>query len=390
MAAAILRHDPRRKRSGISDACRYDARAVNGRGDEEHGGLKKGPSPGQQTLVRKQPKAGASTAAEPGKNTLVLPSPATATNSSPGGAKDAVSVASPAADKDPTGGSEHAASTSAPSSKKAAADGSKDVAAGAPKEPSVASKDAVETASPAQEKDSTNRRSRPIRRPRRRNRRRPQIRPPQQGSLRRPRPNRRRPTRRNRGPIPRRRLKPSPQRAAPAPKASRNTQPADVDAAVARIRASGRLKGDPTLLDRVSEKAKTGDEGALGKIEALDRSIAEGEDVEILLELQNKGVRNPDHKVGGKSREVKTGSKTDGDRTVSRKIDDANNQIKNSALKDADGKPQTGDVDVQLRGDSAKLPLEEVDRQVRRQFNAGRSRSLDRVRVFQDGELVGE
>lgn len=50
---------------------------MDGRGEQEDGGLKKGPTPGQQTLTQPA-RSGASGATEPGKNTLVPPTAAPA------------------------------------------------------------------------------------------------------------------------------------------------------------------------------------------------------------------------------------------------------------------------------------------------------------------------
>jgi len=170
----------------------------------------------------------------------------------------------------------------------------------------------------------------------------------------------------------------------------RALQPADVDAAMAEIRASGRVTGDIALLEQKANEARRGDQGALGEIEAVLRWIREGSDVEVLPERQNAEVRNPDYRVNGRIREVKTETEAQGTRTIRRKIEDANNQIRRSGLTDASGNPETGGVEIQLNGEMAETPLDVIESEVRRQFTSDRSRSLDTVRVYRDGELAGE
>lgn len=167
---------------------------------------------------------------------------------------------------------------------------------------------------------------------------------------------------------------------------------ADVDTVAARIRATGRLVGDMDLWENTLRKAKAniGDHGAIGEIEAVARWIDEGRLVEVLPERQNAGVTNPDYRVDGRLREVKTRSRALGKRWIKDEIADANTQFADSGLIDAGtGLPETGTAELQLRGEVEDASLEGVERQVRGAMT-GRNRSVERVRVLHNNHLLGE
>jgi hypothetical protein len=167
---------------------------------------------------------------------------------------------------------------------------------------------------------------------------------------------------------------------------------AEVDTVAARIRATGRLIGDMDLWENTLRKAKAnvGDHGALGEIEAVARWIDEGRLVEVLPERQNAGVTNPDYRVDGHLREVKTRSRALGKRWIKDEIADANTQFAGSGLVDpATGLPETGTAELQLRGEVEDATLESVERQIRGAMT-GRNRSVERVRVLHNNHLLGE
>jgi hypothetical protein len=174
--------------------------------------------------------------------------------------------------------------------------------------------------------------------------------------------------------------------------------PADVDASVAQIKASPQLSGDMATLEKVVRDAKSGQGGALGELEAVKRWISLGKRVEVLPETQNEELptgeprTNPDYRVDGVVTEIKTRTKKfpdpgkGGKRSrdwIKREISEANKQIRNSKLT------EQGQIELQLRGD-ADMPLTEIEQNVRGNFNSEYGKSLQRVAVYREGQLVGE
>jgi hypothetical protein len=160
-------------------------------------------------------------------------------------------------------------------------------------------------------------------------------------------------------------------------------QASDVDTMERILDADPRFTADADALAEVMKRARQGDAGALGELEAVQRWLAEGRSVQMLPEVQN-GPRNPDFRVDGQLTDVKTSTTDIGNRGISRDIEDVNDQIKRSAFD------ERGAADLQLHGDAARAPLADIEQQVRRQFNPNRSRSLERVSIHRDGVLIGE
>jgi hypothetical protein len=159
---------------------------------------------------------------------------------------------------------------------------------------------------------------------------------------------------------------------------------ADIDVVFTAMKATGRLSGDMDVLDGVMRRARSGDPGALGEMEAVQRWLAEGKTVEVNPEHQNAGVTNPDYRVNGKTTEIKSRADAPSKRWLKDRIHEAGEQLEGSITK------ETGDVELQLRGEDARMPFSDVERQVKGGFNASRGLHVDRVAVYQDGVLVGE
>jgi hypothetical protein len=161
--------------------------------------------------------------------------------------------------------------------------------------------------------------------------------------------------------------------------------PEKADTAVAEMKATGRLTGDMDVLDQTVSKAKAGQDGSLGELEAIQRWLDEGATVEVLPEVQNSGLKNPDYRVNGKIREVKSRSTPLADSDwIKKKIQEANSQVKKS------GTGEKGEVELQLRGDDfGDLTVADIENQLR-DFNPGTNRSLDRVAIYRDGQLFAE
>lgn len=146
--------------------------------------------------------------------------------------------------------------------------------------------------------------------------------------------------------------------------------------------SSPRLPGDAGL----------GQSGALGELEAVNRWLSEGREVVVNKEEQNEKApngnprKNPDYLVDGVLTEVKSRSEELDDRWVKREITKANKQMKDSGSEGAKGA-----VELQLRGeDAGRATMEQVERQVKGNFNSNVGRSLERVSVYKDGVLFGE
>jgi hypothetical protein len=98
--------------------------------------------------------------------------------------------------------------------------------------------------------------------------------------------------------------------------------------------------------------------------------------VEVPAEHQAKGVTNPDYRVDGKLREVKSRDLPGAEKRWFRdQINDAGTQLKESTNS------ERGDVELQLRGDDAAVSFEQVEREVRRNFNANRGSRSGRALV---------
>jgi hypothetical protein len=168
-------------------------------------------------------------------------------------------------------------------------------------------------------------------------------------------------------------------------------KPTDVEQAAQAMKASGRLHGDMAVFDKLVGQAKAGQTGSLGELEAIQRWLDDGRTVEVLPEHQNqlnaggKPRTNPDYRVDGKLREIKSRSNTLDDDWVKENITKANKQIKNSGL------PEQGEAELQLRGPEAEhTTLAQVERQVKGNFSTQFGRHLRRVAVYKNGVLFAE
>ncbi len=151
------------------------------------------------------------------------------------------------------------------------------------------------------------------------------------------------------------------------------------------VRENPKVTGDRAALEKMLREAEAGDPGAMGELEAIERWLAEGREVEVLPERQNAGVKNPDYRVDGEVVEVKSRTESLSKRWIKDQIRSANQQVEQSGLG------EQGAVELQLREQAAEsATLEGVERQVRGQFNENRSGSLNRVSVYRNGELLGE
>jgi hypothetical protein len=152
------------------------------------------------------------------------------------------------------------------------------------------------------------------------------------------------------------------------------------------------------ILEKIVRDARSGQDGALGELEAVKRWISLGKRVEVLREAQNEELptgeyrTNPDYRVDGIVTEIKTRTKRfpdpgqggkRGREWIKREISEANKQIRNSKL------PERGQVELQLRGE-AEMSLNEIEQNVRGNFNSEHGKSLRRVAIYRTGKLVGE
>jgi hypothetical protein len=168
-------------------------------------------------------------------------------------------------------------------------------------------------------------------------------------------------------------------------------KPSDVEQAAQTMKASRRLQGDMAVFDKLVEQAKAGQAGSLGELEAIQRWLDNGSAVEVLPEHQNqlnasgKPRTNPDYRVDGKLREVKSRSDTLDNEWVKENVTKANKQIKNSGLS------EQGEAELQLRGPEAEhATLAQVERQVKGNFSTQFGRHLRRVAVYKNGVLFAE
>jgi hypothetical protein len=169
------------------------------------------------------------------------------------------------------------------------------------------------------------------------------------------------------------------------------TGPLTMEQRFESIQSSGLVTGD---LTKLLEEAKAGDPGAIGELEAMERWVKEGKKVVKNEELQNvknadgSPRKNPDYTVDGSTVEIKTrnDSLAGDDRYVKSQIDSANKQIKKSG--DA---PDPGALEIQLRGEAADTAdAAAIERQVNGQFKPDRSRNLNRVTIYRNGEKFME
>jgi hypothetical protein len=157
------------------------------------------------------------------------------------------------------------------------------------------------------------------------------------------------------------------------------------------MKASGRLEGDIAVFDKLVGQAKAGQAGSLGELEAIQRWIDNGSVIEVLPEYQNqlnasgRPRTNPDYRVDGKLREVKSRSDALDNEWVKENVTKANKQIKNSGLN------EHGEVELQLRGPEAEYAtLAQIERQVKGNFSTQFGRHLHRVAVYKNGVLFAE
>jgi len=151
----------------------------------------------------------------------------------------------------------------------------------------------------------------------------------------------------------------------------------------------GTFKGDLTRLQKEATTGPLEDRvGAQGELDAIERLLQEGKNVEKLPERGIKGQTDPDLLVDGELREIKTRAEPLNENWAKRMIEKANDQIKDSQYGE---KPQ-GSVDLQLRDQVASDSelLQKAEEQVRRQFKVDRSRSLTSVRIYHEGRLLAE
>ncbi|MGC4095105.1 MAG: hypothetical protein QM756_45735 [Polyangiaceae bacterium] len=175
------------------------------------------------------------------------------------------------------------------------------------------------------------------------------------------------------------------------PRPEKNS-PEDIDQRVEKLKNNPNVTSDPapdgsgrSVLDVTGEKARNGDPGSIGELEAIERHAGEGSKVRVRTESTEPNQTSPDLDVDGKMTEVKTRTEPLTKKNVAKLITDANNQVKNS------GEPGPGQADIQLNGKAAESELSDSDlnRQVRSNFNEKNGRSLDQVNVFRDGEKIG-
>jgi hypothetical protein len=171
-------------------------------------------------------------------------------------------------------------------------------------------------------------------------------------------------------------------------------QSADVDTVVAAIRNSPQLKDPNGRIDAIAHNAKLGQSGALGELDALRRWIAEGRTVEIRKEIENETLpsgdtrKNPDFLVDGAWTELKTrADEVVNAKWIKKQISKANGQIKYSDPNPAHIKP--GDVELQLYGPDAGMPIEDMERAIRGELN-GQNTNVRRVAIYRENVLVGE
>ncbi len=151
----------------------------------------------------------------------------------------------------------------------------------------------------------------------------------------------------------------------------------------------GTFKGDLTQLQRDATTGPLKNRvGAQGELDAIERLLREGKNVEKLPDRGIPGQTEPDLLVDGELREIKTRQDLLDDTWVKENIGKANRQIRDSRY----GENPRGSVDLQLKyqiESDAEL-LQKAEAQVRNKFKADQSRSLTTVRLYHEGRLLSE
>lgn len=175
-----------------------------------------------------------------------------------------------------------------------------------------------------------------------------------------------------------------------------------VEERIDRLLESGRFKADPERLAEMKTKvleeqrSSLGSGGYNGELEFIERKVFEEKKVVEMIQ-ERKGAKNPDYLVDGDITEVKTIVETkDKPGKLSSPIREANDQIKKSGLiekKTLDGTP-VGSVEIQLNQEGANsfknVSVDELRRSILNQFHEYRSRSLHRVAVYREHQLIIE
>jgi len=174
------------------------------------------------------------------------------------------------------------------------------------------------------------------------------------------------------------------------PKPRRVITPDTVDDAVNTMKATGRLTGEMGQFDSKVALAKSGNVGALGELEGVQRWLDDGSTVEVLPERANEKLPNgqfrkfPDYRVNGKITELKSRLDPMDEKWIRTQVSEANKQVRRS------GFDETGQLELQLRGPEAtRVTVEEIEAQLD-YFTEEYNRGIDRVAVYKDGELFAE
>lgn len=166
---------------------------------------------------------------------------------------------------------------------------------------------------------------------------------------------------------------------------------ADVPQLVERLRQSPNFRADPEAFESTIRDASQGQEGALGELDAIQRWLDEGRQVEIPAKVENATLKNgntktnPDYVVDGRVIELKTRSSRGGGNAgtwIKNKLKEANSQIKN--ISDS---PPTGSAVLQFHEEG--LSVAQVSEAVTENFRANQLRQLTEVTIYNNGELLG-
>lgn len=150
----------------------------------------------------------------------------------------------------------------------------------------------------------------------------------------------------------------------------------------------GTFKGDLTRLQQEALSKNEGNSvGAQGELDAIERLLQEGKNVE---KLPDRGVPNqtePDLRVDGKLREIKTRKEPLNNRWIKDELSDSNGQ-----LRDSNYENPHGSVDLQLKDqvETDGQLLEKAERQVRGAITHERGSNITDVRLYNDGRLIGK
>ncbi len=170
-------------------------------------------------------------------------------------------------------------------------------------------------------------------------------------------------------------------------------QKLSIDARIENLRTNELVSGDKKVFDTILKLSKKQDLGAVGLLEAVERHISNGRKVELITEgdnalsIKNQArLTNPDLRVNGELTEIKTTDKAIKSNSISKRLNDANRQIKNSGFDD-----QAGAVEIQLKGEASKnLDIAEVNRQISNSFRPNQFRSLNKVTIISNGQQVSQ